>query len=99
MVDEVDFVESDYVEFYEAAINVHVSIGGDLLMEQQSLNFDNEAIGVRRWVQNGEEGLIGGGSYDEFSKPVSIEWRQRKELEMHGIDEQFDELESMMGAA
>ena len=98
VVDAVDFVESDYVEFWEAPIFVHVSIGGDLLMEQSNLNFDNEVVGIRRWVQNAEEGMIGSTTLQEFD-PVTVEWRQQKEMEMHGIDEQFDELEAMMEVA
>lgn len=99
VVDAIDYVESDYVDFWEAPINVHVSIGGDLLMEQQVLDFTNRVVGVRRWVQNAEEGMIGSGTVQEFSEPVTIEWRERKEMEMHGIDEEFEQLEAMMGAA
>ena len=98
VVDAIDYVESDHVEFWEAPINVHVSIGGDLLMEQQVLNWENEVVGIRRWVQNAEEGMIGDGSYEKFD-PVTVEWRQQKEMKMHGIDEQFDELEAMMEAS
>ena len=95
VVDAIDYVESDHVEFWEAPINVHVSIGGDLLMEQQALNWENEVVGIRRWVQNAEEGMIGPASLQEF-EPVTVDWRQQKEMKMHGIDEQFDELEAMM---
>lgn len=98
VVDTVDYVESDYVEFWEAPIYVHVSIGGDLLMEQSNLNFDNEVVGVRRWVQNAEEGMIGSTTLQEFD-PVTVEWRQQKEMEMHGIDDTFAELEAMMESA
>ena len=98
VVDAIDYVESDHVEFWETPINVHVSIGGDLLMEQQVLNWENEVVGIRRWVQNAEEGMIGDGSYEKFD-PVTVEWRQQKEMKMHGIDEQFDELEAMMEAS
>lgn len=98
VVDTVDYVESDYVEFWEAPIFVHVSIGGDLLMEQSNLNFDNEVVGVRRWVQNAEEGMIGSTTLQEFD-PVTVEWRQQKEMEMHGIDDTFAELEAMMESA
>ena len=98
MVDAIDFVESDYVDFWEAPINVHVSIGGDLLMEQHQLNFTNEVVGIRRWLQNAEEGMFP-ATFEEFAEPVVIDWRLAKEMEMHGIDEQFDELESMMACA
>ena len=98
VVDVIDFVESDHVEFWEAPIYVHVSIGGDLLMEQSNLNWENEVVGTRRWVQNAEEGMIGPASLQEFDA-VTIDWRQQKEMEMHGIDEQFDELEAMMEAS
>ena len=98
VVDAIDYVESDYVEFWEAPIYVHVSIGGDLLMEQSNLNFDNEVVGVRRWVQNAEEGMIGSTTLQEFD-PVTVEWRQQKEMEMHGIDDTFAELEAMMESA
>ena len=98
VVDAIDYVESDHVEFWEAPINVYVSIGGDLLMEQQVLNWENEVVGIRRWVQNAEEGMIGDGSYEKFD-PVTVDWRQQKEMKMHGIDEQFDELEAMMESA
>lgn len=98
VVDAVDYVESDYVEFWEAPIFVHVSIGGDLLMEQANLNFDNEVCGIRCWVQNAEEGMIGSPTLREFD-PVTVEWRQQKEMEMHGIDDAFAELEAMMEVA
>lgn len=98
VVDAIDFVESDHVEFWEAPIYVHVSIGGDLLMEQENLNFDNEVVGIRRWVQNAEEGMIGSTTLQEFD-PVTVEWRQQKEMEMHGIDDAFAELEAMMEVA
>jgi len=98
VVDEVDFVESDYVDFWEAPINVHVSIGGDLLMEHQVLNFTNEVVGIRRWVQNAEEGLIGSTTYQEFPEPVVIDWRLAKEMELHGTADALEELESMMEA-
>ena len=98
VVDEVDFVESDYVDFWESPINVHVSIGGDLLMEHQVLNFTNEVVGVRRWVQNGEEGQIGTTTFQEFSEPVVIDWRLEKEMELHGTADALEELESMMEA-
>ena len=98
VVDAIDFVESDYVDFWEAPINVHVSIGGDLLMEQHQLNFTNEVVGIRRWLQNAEEGMFP-ATFEEFAEPVVIDWRLAKEMEMHGIDEQFDELESMMACA
>lgn len=91
IVDAIDFVESDHVEFWEAPIYVHVSIGGDFLMEQSNLNFDNEVVGTRRWVQNAEEGMIGSTTLQEFD-PVTVEWRQQKEMEMHGIDELLDAL-------
>jgi hypothetical protein len=98
VVDVVDFDESNHVEFWEAPIYVHVSIGGDLLMEQANLNWENEVVGTRRWVQNAEEGMIGPASLQEF-EAVTVDWRQQKEMEMHGIDEQFDELEAMMESA
>ena len=98
VVDVVDFDESNHVEFWEAPIYVHVSIGGDLLMEQANLNFDNEVVGTRRWVQNAEEGMIGSTTLQEFD-PVTVEWRQQKEMEMHGIDDTFAELEAMMESA
>jgi hypothetical protein len=97
VVDARDFVESDFVEFWEAPINVHVSIGGDLLMSQNNLNFENQVCGTRTWVQNAEEGLIGDTTYQKFAEPVTSEWRLAKEMEMHGVDEQFDELEALMG--
>lgn len=97
VVDAVDFVESDYVDFWETAINVHPSIGGDLLMEQQVLNFTNEVVGIRRWVQNAEEGLIGPVRFHEF-EPVVIDWRLEKEMELHGTADALEELEMMMGA-
>jgi len=100
IVDAIDFVESDHVEFWEAPINVHVSIGGDLLMEQQVLNFTNEVVGVRRWVQNAEEGMIGSTTtYQEFPEPVVIDWRLAKEMELHGTADALEELEAMMGVA
>ena len=91
VVDAIDYVESDHVEFWEAPIYVHVSIGGDLLMEQSNLNWENEVVGTRRWVQNAEEGMIGSTTLQEFD-PVTVEWRQQKEMEMHGIDELLDAL-------
>ena len=84
IVDAIDYSEHDYADFWEAPIYVHVSIGGDLLMEQQVLNFDNEVVGVRRWVQNGEEGQIGTTTFQEL-EPVTVEWRLEKEMELHGI--------------
>jgi hypothetical protein len=97
VVDARDFVESDFVEFWEAPINVHVSIGGDLLMEQANLNFTNEVVSIRRWVQNAEEGLIGTTTSQELPEPVVVDWRLAKEMALHGVDEQFDELEALMG--
>lgn len=98
VVDAIDFVESDYVDFWESPTNIHVSIGGDLLMEQQVLNFTNEVVGVRRWVQNAVEGLIGDTTYQEFPKPVVVDWRLAKEMELHGTADVFEELESLMEA-
>jgi|13_taG_2_1085334.scaffolds.fasta_scaffold32995_2 hypothetical protein len=98
VVDACDFVESDFVEFWESPINVHVSIGGDLLMEHQVLNFTNEVVGIRRWVQNAEEGLIGTTTYQEFAEPVVIDWRLAKEMELHGTADALEELESLMEA-
>jgi hypothetical protein len=92
-------VESDYVDFWEAPINVHVSIGGDLLMEQHNLNFTNEVVGIRRWVQNASEGEIGSATYQEFPEPVVIDWRLAKEMEMHGTADALEELEAMMEVA
>ena len=97
VVDAIDFVESDYVDFWEAPINVHVSIGGDLLMEQNALNFENQVCGTRRWVQNAEEGLIGEPTFQEF-EPVTVEWRLAKEMELHGTADQLEELELLMEA-
>ena len=95
VVDAIDFVESDYVDFWESPINVHVSIGGDLLMEQEMLNWENQVCGIRRWVQNAEEGLIGEPTFQEFA-PKVVQWRTDAELKMYGVDDQFEELETLM---
>ena len=97
VVDAIDFVESDYVDFWEAPINVHVSIGGDLLMEQHQLNFTNEVVGIRRWLQNAEEGIFP-ATLEEFAEPVVIDWRLAKEMELHGTADQLEELELLMEA-
>jgi len=91
VVDAIDFVESDYVDFWEAPINVHVSIGGDLLMEQQILDYCCKVVGIRRWVQNAEEGMFP-PTLEEFAEPVVIDWRLAKEMEMHGIDDEYESL-------
>jgi hypothetical protein len=38
-------------------------------------------------------------SLTDLDEPVREEWRVKKEMGIHGIEEQFDELESIMGAA
>jgi len=68
------------------------------LMEHQVLNFTNEVVGIRRWVQNAEEGLIGTTTYQEFAEPVVIDWRLAKEMELHGTADALEELESLMEA-
>lgn len=95
VVDLVDFREEDFVDFYESAIYASVDFG-QLYCEQKVLNFQNEVVGIRRWEQDpmGKDAC----SLTELETPVQEEWRVQKEMGMYGIDEQFDELESLMRA-
>ena len=96
VVDLIDFREEDFIDFYESAIYASVDFG-QLYCEQKSLNFQNEVVGIRRWEQDsmGKDAC----SLTDLETPVSEEWRVQKEMGMHGIDEQFDELEAMMAGA
>ena len=96
VIDLADFREEDHIEFWESAIYASVDFG-QLYCEQKSLNFQNEVVGIRRWEQDsmGKDGC----SLTNLEDPVSEEWRVQKEMGMHGIDEQFDELEAMMAGA
>ena len=95
VVDLVDFREEDFVDFYESAIYASVDFG-QLYCEQKVLNFQNEVVGIRRWEQDpmGKDAC----SLTELETPVQEEWRVQKEMGMYGIDEQFDEIESLMRA-
>ena len=95
VVDLVDFREEDFIDFYESAIYASVDFG-QLYCEQKVLNLQNEVVGIRRWEQDsmGKDAC----SLTDLESPVSEEWRVQKEMGMHGIDEQFDELESLMRA-
>lgn len=95
VVDLVDFREEDFIDFYESAI--YASFDGEKLhCEQKSLNFQNEVVGIRRWLQddNGAREC----ELTTLDDAVQEEWRVQKEMGMYGIDEQFEELESLMRA-
>ena len=96
VVDLIDFREQDFIDFYESAIFASVDFG-QLYCEQKVLNFQNEVVGIRRWEQDsmGKDAC----SLTNLEDPVSEEWRVQKEMGMYGINEQFDELESMMAGA
>jgi hypothetical protein len=65
--------------------------------EAFSRHFQNEVVGIRRWEQDsmGKDAC----SLTNLETPVSEGWRVQKEMGMYGVDEQFDELEAMMGGA
>lgn len=96
VVDLIDFREQDFIDFYESAIYASVDFG-QLYCEQKALNFQNEVVGIRRWEQDsmGKDAC----SLTNLETPVSEGWRVQKEMGMHGVDEQFDELEAMMAGA
>ena len=96
VIDLADFREEEHIEFWESAIYASVDFG-KLYCEQKALNFQNEVVGIRRWEQDsmGKDAC----SLTDLENPVSEEWRVQKEMGMHGIDEQFDELEAMMESA
>jgi hypothetical protein len=93
VIDQIDFREEDHIEFWESAIYASVDFG-QLYCEQKALNFENEVVGIRRWEQDsmGKDAC----SLTDLDEAVREEWRVKKEMGMHGIDEQFDELEAMM---
>lgn len=98
IVDAIDFVESDHIDFWESATKITVAAGGDLLVEQESLNFQNQVCGIRRWVQN-SSGASFGATYQKFD-PVTIEWRLQAEMGLHGPEDLvdanlFDDLEAV----
>ena len=96
VVDLIDFREQDFIDFYESAIFASVDFG-QLYCEQKALNFQNEVVGIRRWEQDsmGKDAC----SLTNLETPVSEEWRVQKEMGMYGIDEQFDEIESLLRTA
>ena len=96
VIDLADFREQDFIDFYESAIFASVDFG-QLYCEQKSLNFQNEVVGIRRWEQDsmGKDAC----SLTNLETPVSEEWRVQKEMGMYGIDEQFDEIESLLRTA
>ena len=96
VVDLVDFREQDFIDFYESAIFASVDFG-KLYCEKKALNFQNEVVGIRRWEQDsmGKDAC----SLTNLETPVSEEWRVQKEMGMYGIDEQFDEIESLLRTA
>ena len=89
IVDAIDFQESDYVDFWHAPTYALVE-GDKLVCRREMLNWVNQVVGIRRWEQDSEGN--GNFSVEEFDSPVVEGWRERKEMEMHGIDEQFEEL-------
>lgn len=95
VVDLADFREEDFVDFYESAIYASVDFG-QLYCERKVLNFKNEVVGIQRWEQDsmGKDA----SSLTNLDEAVREEWRVKKEMGMYGIDEQFDELEMLMGA-
>jgi hypothetical protein len=94
VVDLIDFREEDHIEFWESAIYASVDFG-QLYCEQKALNFENEVVGIRRWEQDsmGKDAC----SLTNLDESVREEWRVKKEMALHGVDEQFDELEALMG--
>jgi len=94
VVDLIDFREEDHIEFWESAIYASVD-SGKLYCENKVLNFENEVVGVRRWEQDsmGKDAC----SLTNLDEAVSEDWRVQKEAGMYGIEEQFDELESLLG--
>ena len=82
LVRDEDFVESDFVEHWEAAIFV-VEVDGTFLCERKVLNYQGEVCAIRHWTM-GPEGTQLDHTYEEFEEPVAEEWRVKAEMEMYG---------------
>lgn len=96
IVDAIDFVESDYVDFYEAPTFMAYE-NGVLHCERNILNLSNEVVATRFWEQDTMG--VQNSRVEEYAQPVVVEWRREKEMALHGVDEQFEELEALMGDA
>jgi hypothetical protein len=69
---ESEFKESDYVEFYESPI--YATFAGDVLhCEKKVLNFENQVVAIRRWVQDAEGARK--MSLTDLEEPVTEQWR------------------------
>lgn len=76
-----DFSESDYVEFWESPI--YATFDGVVLhCEKKVLNFENEVVGIRRWVQDAEG--LREISLTTLEEPVTEEWRVKAEMNLYG---------------
>ena len=77
-----DFSESDYVEFWESPI--YATFAGDVLhCEKKVLNFENEVVGIRRWVQDAKGARK--MSLTDLEEPVTEQWRVNAENSLYGV--------------
>lgn len=77
-----DFKESDYVEFYESPI--YATFAGDVLhCEKKVLNFENQVVAIRRWVQDAEGARK--MSLTDLEEPVTEQWRVDAEMNLYGV--------------
>lgn len=96
IVDAIDFVESDYVDFYEAPTFMDYE-NGVLHCERNVLNMQNEVVATQYWEQD-TMGMQN-SRIEKYDQPIVVNWRRDAEMKMYGIDEQFEELEAMMEVA
>ena len=89
VVDQIDFKEADYVEFWESP--TYASFDGAVLhCEKKVFDMDNSIVGIRRYIQDADGGRE--MTLTTLEEPVIEEWRTEAEMALFAPDEELKEL-------